>query len=133
MQAKILMTSSALLMGIAGLSLLLFPQELLSFFGSESTTLIARFMQILGALYLALATINWIAKANLIGGIYGRAITAGNFTHFFLVTLLFLKGLRLTPFPVGHLAAMSIYVLYTVFFGRILFSTPWQKKDDNKF
>jgi hypothetical protein len=131
MQTKILMTSSALLMGIVGLFLFFFPQELFSFFGAGSTPLITRFMQILGALYIALATINWIAKASLIGGIYGRPIAAGNFMHFFLVTLLFLKGLRLTPFPVGHLAAMSVYVLFTVFFGRVLFSTLGQKKDNN--
>jgi hypothetical protein len=131
MQTKILMTSSALLMGIVGLFLLFFPQELFSLFGAGSTPLITRLMQILGALYIALATINWTAKASLIGGIYGRPIAVGNFTHFFLVTLLFLKGLRLTPFPVGHLVAMSVYVLYTVSFGRVLFSALGQKKDDN--
>jgi uncharacterized membrane protein len=124
MQTKILMTTSALLMGIAGILLLFVPEELLSSLGIFSTSVSDNFAHFLGALYLAFAATNWMARANLIRGTYGRPIVVGNFVHFFLGSLLFLRELRFDPLPFWELAIMCVYVLFAVFFGRILFTNP---------
>lgn len=124
MQTKLPMTLSAILMGIAGVLFLFLPDESLSLFGVYATSVTQVFAQFLGTLYIAFAAVNWIARGNLIGGLHGRSITVGNFTHFFLGTLLFLRELRVTPFPIWQLAAMCVYVLFAVFFGRVLFSQP---------
>lgn len=55
-------------MGIAGILLSFLPHELLSYLNSTSGSMSeALLLQILGALYFALAMINWTARANLIG------------------------------------------------------------------
>src|SRR5688500_16719614 len=93
MNTKLFMTISAVVMCIIGVVLSFLPLEILVYF---STTNIAfghtLLLQILGALYFSFGLINWTARANLIGGIYGRPIAIGNFTHFMIGALALVKG-----------------------------------------
>ena len=124
MPTRLLMLVSATVMGIFGLLLLFLPQEFISLFDITNGASVPIFLQLLGALYVAFAMINWTARGSIVGGIYGRPITAGNFTHFFLGTLLFLKEMRFAPIPIWLLAGMFLYTVFAVFFGRLLFVQP---------
>jgi len=53
--------------------------------------------------------INWTAKANLIGGIYGRPIAIGNMIHFFMGALVLMRG----PSVYTH-TILALTIVYTV-------------------
>lgn len=64
------MTLSAAVLGIAGIILIFFPQEISNYISVTGSSQVM--LQILGSLYFGFAMLNWTAKANLIGGIYSR-------------------------------------------------------------
>ena len=68
MNTKILMTSSALILGLAGVFALFVPEVLLPAAAGTTSVLV----QLMGALYFSFALMNWTAKDSLIGGIYAR-------------------------------------------------------------
>jgi hypothetical protein len=110
-------------MGIAGVILSFLPHELLSYLNAAPTKSDALMLQILGALYLAFAMVNWTAKANLIGGIYSRPIAIGNLTHFMIGALALIKGF----WSINHLlfqAITFIYIVFAVLFGIVFFRHP---------
>lgn len=47
--------------------------------------------QLYGAAVLGLGGANWIARRSPLGGIYGRALVVGNFTHAGAATLVLLR------------------------------------------
>lgn len=113
MNTKLLMTSSALFQGLAGVSFLFLPQEIASYFDIIPNAITILLLTILGALYLGFAMLNWIAKGNLIGGIYSRPVAIGNFTHFMVVSVSLLK---LVFKPQEHLeVVISLTLVYSIF------------------
>lgn len=126
MNTRFLMTTSALVLGAAGIILSFFPQEITNYF--SWTAINSIFLQILGALYVGFALLNWTARANLIGGIYSRPVALGNFAHFFIAGLALAKfvskNMSLTPVWI----AVIIYATFAVFFGWICFNNPVMKR-----
>ncbi len=123
MNTKLIMTSSALLLGAAGILLSFLPQEVFNLLsGSMPSQLDTVILQIMGALYFASSMTNWTAKANLIGGIYARPIAIGNLTHFTIATFALLKayvsGLSILLVPT------IVYLIMAVAFGIMLFTHP---------
>jgi hypothetical protein len=93
MNTRLLMTVSAIAMGITGIVLSFIPHEVLHYFNRNNISLSdPLIVQMLGAVYFAFAMMNWTAKGNLIGGIYGRPIAISNLTHFVMGSLLLVKG-----------------------------------------
>ncbi len=124
MNTKLVMSASGLAMGVTGIVLSFLPHEVVNYFsGSQASALDAVVVQILGALYFAFAMTNWAAKANLIGGIYGRPIAIGNLCHFMMAALALTKA-----YFASHLAIllvpMIVYGLFAVLFAIILFTHP---------
>ncbi len=116
------MTTSAIVLGAAGILLTFMPREVANFCHlTESTTIQ---FQILGALYFGFAMLNWTAKANLIGGIYSKPVCIGNFTHFLI------GGLALTKLVLHNNSENSIlifailYLLFAILFGYVFFTNP---------
>ena len=124
MNTKLLMASSSLVMGVLGISFSFLPQELLSYVKVSSNGIAPLFLQVAGALYIAFAMINWMTKANLIGGIYNRPIAMGNFLHFSIGALALVKGLRVVPISVCLLVASTVYSIFAILFGIVFFSHP---------
>ena len=123
------MTLSALIMGIAGVTLLFLPNEILTYLNSTTQTFLdPLIIQILGALYFAFAMVNWTAKANLIGGIYGRPIAIGNLTHFVIGALVLLKGYSKNQLMI-ILALTGVYVVFAVLFAIVFFTHPVKEKN----
>lgn len=127
MNTKLLMTANACIMGIIGLILSFMPNELLSYLNSTTgTALDILIIQILGALYFGFAMVNWTAKANLIGGIYGRPIAIGNLTHFVIGALALVKGFSRNPL---FIILTSVYVVFAILFAIVFFRHPVKGKN----
>ena len=108
MNTKLLMTSSALILGLAGVFALFAPDVLLSTQGAAVTGTLSVMIQLMGALYFSFALMNWTAKDSLIGGIYARPVSLANFSHFFAGALLLLKqqlSNEMNPVSYTHLRA----------------------------
>ncbi len=121
MNTKLLMTTSAFVLGAAGILLTFMPEEVANFLHLTDGTTIQ--FQILGALYFGFAMLNWTAKANIIGGIYGKPVCLGNFTHFAIGGLSLIK-LVVHNFGNGILICAILYFLFAILFGYVLFTTP---------
>ena len=127
MNSKILMISSAVFSGISGLTLSFLPKETLIFLSEQQTDFSLVLIQILGAFYFAFAMLNWMARANLIGGIYSRPVAIGNFTHFFIASLVLLKALINKNLPGSLWIVCTFSIIFAVSFGYILFHHPKAK------
>lgn len=82
MNTRILMISSTVFMGLSGAALTFLPNEITSSITTTPNPIFTLAFQLLGALYLGFALLNWMAKDALIGGIYNKPLAVGNFMHF---------------------------------------------------
>jgi len=124
MNPKLIMSMSAVAMGVAGIALSFMPQEILNYLGSTNPTSIEGvILQAMGALYFAFAMTNWTARANLIGGIYGRPIAIGNLCHFTMAALALMKAYFRVQQNV-LLIPMILYVIFAIAFAWIFFTHP---------
>ncbi len=125
MNTSFVMTASAVVMGIVGIVLTFAPDLVVARLGIETTRTSIFVAQLLGALYFAFAMLNWMSKANLIGGIYNRPVAVANLTHFLIAGLALVKGVISNPdLPYVIWAAALIYALFGLLFGIILFRHP---------
>ena len=118
------MAASALFMGCLGVAASFLPQEILTWIGAPSRGALPLLVQLGGALYVGFAMVNWMAKANLLGGIYNRAVAMGNFAHFFIGATVLIKGLlagqRVPAVWIGGAA----YSVFAVWFTIVAFGSP---------
>ena len=129
MHTKILMSLSALFLGILGIGASFMPQEILAHYGARPMGLSVLLIQIVGSLYLGFAVLNWMARGVLMGGIYARPVALGNFLHFGVATLTAWKAVaggtsRASEIIVG----CAVYSVFAVWFGLVLFTHPGQKQ-----
>jgi Na+-driven multidrug efflux pump len=123
MNTKLLMAASALFMAIAGVLFSFLPHEILAFSDSPVNDFVALVFQLTGALYFGFAILNWMAKNNLIGGIYSRPLALGNFLHFVAGGLALLKGAMANGnTEIWVLAA--VYLVFAALFGLVTFTHP---------
>lgn len=124
MNPRLLMTLSAAAMAAAGLAASFLPQEILTYFGRAQDACGVLLLQVAGALYLGFAMLNWMARANTIGGIYNRPIALGNFLHFTVAAIALLKALGRGPHDPVLLIAATAYVAFAIWFGLVVFTHP---------
>jgi hypothetical protein len=121
MNTKLLMVVSSIFLGIAGIITIFAPQELLAALQMPVTPPLPAVIQLMGALYVAFALTNWTAKDSVIGGIYARPISLGNFAHFTVGAL----GLGKYQLSDGSSALLFIvlivYVVFALIFGWLVF------------
>ena len=122
------MGCSALFMFGFGVLLTFAPTELVLAAGGSRLPLVIALAQACGALYLGFAVLNWMAKDNLIGGIYSRPVAMGNFLHFFVMAMALVKESVSLPRSAGTFALIFIYVLFAICFGVVLFRHPKTKE-----
>ena len=123
MNTKILMTSTSIFLGVAGLLALLAPQDLLAALGSPPTNPMPILVQLMGALYFSLALTNWTAKGNAIGGIYARPISLGNFAHFLVGALVLVRHQLSNGISPLLLVALIVYAVFAAVFGWLVFAS----------
>ncbi len=124
MNTRILMALSALLMALLGLGATFLPQEILAWFGASPAGPGVLLVQVVGALYLGFAMLNWMSRANRIGGIYNRPIAVGNLLHFAVVAITLLKAVAGGSRDIAVLGGLAVYVLFAVGFGLVVFTHP---------
>ena len=123
------MTGSSLVLGLAGLVLLFAPHEVLAALGVPGTQVVPVLVQLVGALYAAFAVMNWTAKDSLIGGVYGRPISLGNFAHFFVGTLVLARAQIEQGGQLAMLAVLAGYAIFALLFGWLVFVSTGLRKD----
>ena len=112
---------SALCLAAIGVLLLFAPEE-------TSGTLIPRtvggpFVQLLGAALLGFGAMNWIARGSVLGGIYGKAVVAGNQTHLAIGALLLVKQGFVAGGSPAYWLLTGLYVLGAALFAYLTFSS----------
>jgi hypothetical protein len=120
MNTKLLMIVSAAFLAVLGLTTSFLPQEVLGLHGTQPDGPTILLIEMMGALYLGFAILNWTARGVLMGGIYARPLALGNFLHFAMV------GVMLTRDAIDHKAvplAISalVFSIFAVGFAAVLF------------
>lgn len=119
MNTKLLLSVSAIVLGVAGIAASFAPHELLRAAGIAPAAPMPLLVQLVGALWFAFAMINWTARGSLIGGIYNRPVAIGNLTHFVIGAFALGKD--------GTLLAVAIvYGLFAIAFAVLFFRSPVQ-------
>jgi hypothetical protein len=112
-------------MGALGLGMSFLPQELLGALGAPGASgAMVVIAQVIGALYLGFAMLNWMARGNPIGGIYSRPIAMGNFLHFTVAAIALAKALLAGASGPARIGLTAMYVILAVWFGAVLFTSP---------
>lgn len=91
LNTRFLMGASAVFMALVGIGAAVFPEQILAYFGQPAEGFAVALMKVVAGLYLGLAVLNWMARGNLIGGIYSRPVAMANFAHFLAVALALLQ------------------------------------------
>ena len=128
-KAKAIMTDSALVLAICGVAASFLPQEILAVIGGPPHVVMTAIVQLLGALLLAFAMVDWMAKDSLIGGIYNRAVAVGNLVHFAVGAITLIKLALPGGAPRYLLVAAVVYVVFTAAFATLVFGTGVTRHD----
>lgn len=125
MNTKLLMTTSALFLGIMGILLSFLPNEITSYLNVEPNIITILFLKILSALYLGFAILNGMAKGTLIGGIYNRPIALGNLMHFGVGAIaLFKIFTNIKTHSEIFIALTVLYVIFAILFAYVFKTNP---------
>lgn len=125
MRTTVLMSLSAVFMGILGVAASFMPQEILAHLGSAPNASITLLIQTTGALYLGFALLNWMARSIMIGGIYARPVALGNLFHFVVASLAGWKAVAAGPIASRILlTACCFFTAFALWFGLVLFTHP---------
>jgi Fe2+ transport system protein B len=121
------MISSAAVMGLAGIALTFAPDETLKALQVAPNAVANVVLQLLGAIYLGFAMLNWMAKGALIGGIFAKPISMGNGIHFFAGAMAIIKVASKTTMTPLLWVLMVVYALYAACFLYVGFTAPGNK------
>jgi len=125
MNTKSLMTLSAMILALIGISIIFLPKEILEYLELSVSDTLELLMQIIGSFYFAFAILNWMSKGSVIGGIYNRPIAMANLTHFVIAGLALIKGVLANPslsYVIWSIAI--IYSIFAILFGIVAFRQP---------
>src|SRR4051794_36493541 len=122
MPSKLLMTGAATALFLSGLSCLFAPAEILAGLGDASPGAAGVLVQLLGAAFLGLGSLDWWSRVARVGGIYSRPIVAGNFAQFGCGSLVLVRAV-IAAADAKTSAALAIYLLFAVAFGFKLFGS----------
>jgi len=116
-----LMTTSSLVLAIAGAFALFVPDVVLSLLNTSVTVELSVLVQMMGALYFAFALMNWTAKDSAIGGIYARPVSLGNYGHFFAGSLMLIKYQLSHGFNSFIFSILILYMIFAALFYWLVF------------
>jgi hypothetical protein len=121
MNTRSLMMASSLFLGFAGLFGLFAPEELLKGLSVQPIDPLPVLIQLMGALYLSFALMNWTSKDNIIGGVYLRPISIANFSHFTIGALVLIKYQLSDTARAPLLGVMIVYIIFAIVFAWLVF------------
>ncbi len=118
---KNILIFNSLFLGILAIMVMFAPQEFAATVGLAVNPLIFVLLQIIGALYFAMAFMNWTAKDSPMGGIYARPVSLANLTHFTIGALALIKYQIAQPFNLIVLTVIAFYTFFALYFGWLVF------------
>ena len=118
------MRASSFFMGALALPAIFAPQEIVAYSGGPSGAVYTLAVQVFGAVYFGFALLNWMARANLIGGIYSRPVAIGNFVHFFIAAVALLKAVLTGEHRLPAVLGAVAYAAFALLFTLVLFGNP---------
>ncbi len=124
MHTRFLMSLSAAFLAAFGVGITFLPQELLAHLGAPPDGTLVLLIQLLGALYLGFAILNWMNRGSLIGGIYGRPVSMANFFNFLVGALALAKATLAQRVGLEVTVVALVYAVFAVWFGLALFTHP---------
>lgn len=119
--SRLLMRASVVFLGLLGLAATFMADVILAALEIPASPLLQLMIQLLGALYLGFAVLNWMTRDNLIGGIYGRPLVVGNLMHFFIAGITIMR--QAPEIPALWPAAL-LFVLFAAGFAVVMFRHP---------
>jgi hypothetical protein len=124
------MISSAVLLAALGLLMTFDADGVLRYTGSHSLPFTNLIVESAGALYLGFAILNWMAKDNLIGGIYSRPVALANLLQFFATAMSLIRAVSGGLHVVPLLAVTFFYIAFALWFGLVCFGSPVARRAD---
>tara|TARA_B100000809_G_scaffold63705_1_gene60469 strand:+ start:1278 stop:1676 length:399 start_codon:yes stop_codon:yes gene_type:complete len=127
MSTKAIMITSTFFLGLTGAILTFIPNEISSYLDITENPISTISFQLLGALYLGFAMINWMTKDALIGGIYNKPLVVANLLHFTVGTLAL--GRLLSEIEIQSTIIISITTIYAILallFGYMFRTNPFK-------
>ena len=125
--------ASAMFLGIIGFGLTFLPNEIYGYLSPDINQATLLILQILGAVYVGFAMLNWMSKYNLIGGIYSKPLLIGNLVHFLVSAFALIKIVgKSQDHYVIILALTIIYSLFAISFGLVFITNPRKLTSGNK-
>lgn len=118
------MSLSAAVLAALGVGITFLPQELLAHVAVAPQGPVVLLIQMLGALYMGFAALNWMNRGNRIGGIYGRPVSMANFVNFAVGAVALAKGAMAQQFDPEVVAIAAIYTFFAAWFGWVMFTHP---------
>lgn len=126
---RLLMTASALLLALLGLPCVFAPDFVLQRLTGGTSAPAELIVQVTGALYFGFAGLNWMGKANLIGGIYGRPVAIGNLMHFLVAGIALVKAAAGSAQPQVIWPLAGAYAVLAAAFAYIVFGSPLSRAE----
>lgn len=127
MNSKLVMTGTAIVLGLGGIACLFIPTEIFKLYNPATEDTQGLLVQLLGASFLGFAALDWVSRKSLLGGIYGRPVVGTNYTHFLIGSLLMLRAAISQPGNVVLWFSLAAYALFAIAFAVIFFGPPPRK------
>jgi hypothetical protein len=83
--------------------------------------------QLLAAAWLAVAALDWLSQAVLLGGIYGRPVVLANAALYFIAAMVLLKIVGRGHAPAALWVLLVPAVLFAAVYGWLLFRGPFER------
>ena len=116
---------SAVVLLLAGAALLFAPDVLLPAVVTDFPPAAAWLGQLLGAAWLGVAALNWLQRATVLGGIYGRPVVLANVALYFISALSLLRALLGGAVPAALWLVLVPTALLAAAYGALLLRGPF--------
>ena len=118
--------ASALVLLISGLALLFAADDILPRLIPNFPATGAWLGQLLAAAWLGVATLNWLSRSLLLGGIYGRPVVATNAVLYFVTAMVLVKIIRSAETATAMWILVAPAVLFAGIYAWLLYRGPFQ-------
>ena len=123
------MIASSLFLGLFGLGATFAPDAVLIHVRAPVSPPLVVIVQALGALYLGFAMMNWMARGNVMGGIYSRPVAMGNLVHFMIAAIALVKLLTKHADLWPLWVTTVVYGAFAVGFAAVVFGSPAAQRE----
>ena len=120
-------TISALVLALGGVALLFAPDVILPALAPGFPPNAVWLAQLLAAAWLGVAVLDWLQRATLIGGIYGRPMVLANLALYFIGDLAVLRALRTPGAPRALWMIAVPATLLAVAYGALMLRGPFDE------